>query len=418
MTAPTAAFSVRTTCRACGGDTLEPFLSLGETALANSFLRGPEEIAGEARFPLTVHLCTTCSLVQIVEVVPPTILFEHYLYVTGTSDTIAAHNEGYADAVLAALEPGPRDLVVEVASNDGSLLRRFQERGVRVLGIEPARNLAERANAEGIKTLPLFFDPGTARSVRAIHGAAKAVIFNNVLAHVNEPVSFLAGAKHLLAPGGRVVFEVPELAQMVAGLEYDTVYHEHLCYFSVTALMRVCEGAGLSIARVDPMPVHGGSVRVWAAPREELGDHAPAVRLLSVEERDAGLTSLGRLRRFAEDVETQRRELLAALERWKSRGESVAGYGAPAKGNTLLNHCGITTELLPYTVDKNPLKVGLLTPGQHIPVLPVETLAERRPDRVLILAWNFADEIVRQQAHLRESGTRFWVPLPSPRELP
>ncbi len=408
---------VRETCRACGSGELARFLSLGETALANAFLKDALEARGERRFPLDVHLCRRCGLVQLLDVIAPEVLFGHYLYVTGTADTMAAHNQAHAAAVVEELELGREDLVVEAASNDGSLLERYRALGVRVLGIEPARNLAARASAEGIETRAAFFSPATAREVRASHGPAKAVLANNVLAHVDEPVEFLRAARELLGGGGRVIVEVPELSELVEGLEYDTIYHEHLSYFSVTALMRVCAQAGLSIVRVDRLSVHGGSVRVWAAPQVEHAIHGPDAVELASRERATGLASLERLERFAADVARQKLELRALLEAWRAAGRAVAGYGAPAKGNTLLNSCGITTELLPYTVDKNPLKVGLLTPGQHIPVLPVEALAERRPDHVLILAWNFAEEIVRQQAAVAAHGTRFWVPLPGPRQV-
>jgi novobiocin biosynthesis protein NovU/D-mycarose 3-C-methyltransferase len=355
--------------------------------------------------------------VQLLDVVDPEILLRNYLYVTGTSDTIAAHNESYARAVVEALELGRDDFVVEVASNDGSLLARFREHGVRTLGIEPARNIAAVARERGIETIERFFEPACARDVRRSHGPAQAVIGNNVLAHVDDPVAFLAGARHMLAPGGRVIVEVPELSEMVSKLEYDTVYHEHLSYFSVTSLTRVCEEAGLRIARVDRVAVHGGSVRVWAGAADQVRDHSEAVRELAERERADGLTSLDRLRAFARDVEAQRAALLELLRRLKASGKSVGGYGAPAKGNTLLNYCGITTELLPYTVDKSPLKVGLFTPGSHIPVLPASELLARQPDYCLILAWNFADEIARQQQEYARRGGRFVVPIPMPRVL-
>ena len=354
-------------------------------------------------------------MVQLADVIDPELLFRNYLYVTGTSDTIAEHNVRYAAAVVELVGLGADDLVVEAASNDGSLLRCFQTHGVRTLGIEPATNIAEQARAAGVETVNRFFEPECAADVRAEHGPAKVVIGNNVLAHVDTPVDFLRAARALISSDGYVIVEVPQLREFVERLEYDTVYHEHLSYFSVTSLMRVCEEAGLCVERIDHVPVHGGSVRMYAAPVEALAEHGAAVRALADEERDEGLTSIERFRRFATDVQANREALLALLTRLKAEGKTVAGYGAPAKGNTLLNYCGIGTDLLPYTVDKSPLKVGLYTPGSHIPVLPVETLLERRPDYVLILAWNFADEIVRQQAEYARRGGRFIVPLPEPR---
>jgi len=354
-------------------------------------------------------------MVQLADVIDPEVLFRNYLYVTGTSDTIAAHNLAYAAKVAGLVGLGAGDLVVEVASNDGSLLRCFQAHGVRTLGVEPATNIAERARASGVETVNRFFEPGCAAELRAEHGPAKVLIGNNVLAHVDDPVDFLRAARALIADDGYVIVEVPQLRELVERLEYDTVYHEHLSYFSVTSLMRVCEEAGLSIERLDHVPVHGGSLRVYAAPAEVLAEHGPAVRVLTDAEREDGLTSLGRLRAFAADVRANREALLALLGRLQAEGRSVAGYGAPAKGNTLLNYCGIGPDLVPYTVDKSPLKVGLHTPGSHLPVLPVETLLERQPDYVLILAWNFADEIVRQQAEYARRGGRFIVPIPEPR---
>ncbi len=405
----------RTTCRACGRADLELFLPLGDVALANSFLRSPEQFASERRFPLEVYFCRTCTMVQLADVIDPEVLFSNYLYVTGTSDTIAAHNVGYARTVVELTAAGKSELVVEVASNDGSLLRRFQDHGVRTLGVEPATNIAAGANAAGVPTVNRFFDSRCARELRAEHGPARAVIGNNVLAHVDDPVDLLRGFKELLDERGLAIVEVPELAEFVERLEYDTVYHEHLSYFSVTSLMRVCEEAGLRIVRVDHVPVHGGSVRMYAAPVERVREHAPAVRELSRAEHESGMASPARLRRFADDVRENRRALLELLDGLRAQGKSIGGYGAPAKGNTLLNYCGIGVERLPWTVDKSPLKVGLYTPGSHIPVLPASELLARQPDYCLILAWNFADEIRRQQAEYARRGGKFILPIPTPR---
>lgn len=401
------------------------FLPLGEVALANSFLRDESEFASEARYPLEVYLCLECGMVQLADVIDPGALFSNYLYVTGTSDTIAEHNRAYAARVCKLLELGPEDLVCEVASNDGSLLKRFRDQGVRTLGIEPAANIVEGANADGIETLVRFMDAACAAEVRASHGGgeapAAAVIGNNVLAHVDTPVEFLRAMKQLIRPDGLVIVEVPQLREFIDGLEYDTVYHEHLSYFSVSSLMRVCEEAGLRIVRLERMPVHGGTLRVYAAHEERAsafaGKHAPEVLALGADERAAGLTSIKRLRRFAEDVRAQREALRTLLGDLRAAGKTVVGYGAPAKGNTLLNYCDIGTDLLPYTVDKSPLKVGLFTPGMHLPVLETATLLERQPDYVLILAWNFAEEIMAQQSEFVARGGQFILPLPVPRIL-
>jgi hypothetical protein len=406
---------LRAECRACGGTALHKFLELGPQPLANAFPRSPDEFPREERYPLDVYFCERCALVQLLDVIDPEVLFRDYIYVTGTSDTIAAHNVRYAQAVVDRLELGADDLVVEVASNDGSLLARFKDHGVRTLGVEPATNIAAIARDRGIETVNRFFDLDTAAAVRASHGAAKAVIGNNVFAHVDRTREFLRGCRDLIADDGLVIIEVPYLREMIEKLEYDTVYHEHLCYFSVTALKTLCESAGLSLVDVDRVPVHGGSIRMWAGRREHFGDHAPGALAMIAEEDALGLTTLPRFTQFARDVEENRRAVRAILASVLERGETVVGYGAPAKGNTLLNYCDIDTSVLPYTVDKSPLKVGRYTPGMHLPVRETSVLLDEQPDYVVILAWNFADEIMRQQAEYAARGGRFIIPIPSPR---
>jgi hypothetical protein len=405
---------VRSHCRACGGQHMRRFLELGPQPLANSFLRDASEFASERRYPLDVYFCESCSLIQLLDVIDAEVLFRDYIYVTGTSSTIAEHNRRYARTVVELVPVRPHDLVIEVASNDGSLLRCFQPYGVRTVGVEPAANIAAMARAGGVETLAEFFDLELARTLRQQRGAAKAVIGNNVLAHVDDTRGFLAGFHELLAKDGLAVVEVPYLGELVDRKEYDTVYHEHLCYFSVTTLMRLCEAVGLSVRRIDHVPVHGGSIRMYAGPAETFGGHAAAVVAEAKAEAERGLTSLATFEQLAADVSAGRSELIALLRRLKADGKTVAGYGAPAKGNTLLNYCGITTEELPWTVDRNPMKVGRFTPGAHIPVLPVETLLERQPDYVLILAWNFADEIMAQQSEYHARGGRFILPIPRP----
>jgi SAM-dependent methyltransferase len=382
--------------------------------LANAFLRSPDEFAGEPSFPLDLYFCHGCSFVQLLDVIDHEVLFRHYLYASGTSDTIAAHNRELAANVVGLLDLGKEDLVVEVASNDGSLLKCFKALDVRVLGIEPAGNIAAKARAADLDVVERFFSSAVASDVRASHGPAAAVIANNVLAHVDDPRDFLAGARSLLKPGGLVIVEVPYLGELLDRLEYDTVYHEHLGYFSVGALVALADAADVSVVRVDRVAVHGGSIRVSFQSRDEVPGHAPAVlELVRMEEED-GLGRLSRYERFARDVQRNRESVLTLLRQLVAAGRSVAGYGAPAKGNTLLNYCGIDGRLLPYTVDKSPLKVGMYTPGTHIPVLPVSTLLERQPDYVLVLAWNFADEIIRQQHEYRERGGQFILPIPDP----
>ena len=405
----------RVACRGCNQTKgLHPFLRLGNQPLANSFLKSPEEFVKEEKFPLDVYFCETCSLVQLVDVIDPSVLFRNYIYVTGTSDTIAEHNKAYAATVIEYLNIDD-GLVVEVASNDGSLLKCFQAQGVKTLGIEPAVNIAKMAREAGIETETDFFNFETARQIRESHGAADAVIGNNVMAHVDDTQDFLRGSKYLLKPDGLMIVEVPYLGEFMDRLEYDTVYHEHLCYFSITALLKLCDEVGLSIVRIDHVPVHGGSIRMYAGSKEHYQKHAESVMNEAAEEVKSGLTGFDRYQQFANDVDANKDELVSLLSDLKQQGKSIAAYGAPAKGNTLLNFCGISTDLIPYTVDKSPLKLDLYTPGMHIPVLAVETLLERQPDYVLILAWNFAEEIMRQQQEYKSRGGQFIIPLPRPK---
>lgn len=407
----------RTSCRACDSNALRPYLSLGAMPLANSFLRSPREFADEPFYPLDVYFCETCSLVQLLDVIDPEVLFRNYIYVTGTSETINSHNGHYSRSIVDLLQLHVNDRVMEIASNDGSLLKCFNQLGMSTLGIEPATNIAKLACDSGIDTINCFFDSTSAQQLRESYGLAKALIANNVLAHVDDPQDFLRGCRTLLEKNGLVIIEVPYLRELIKRLEYDTIYHEHLCYFSVNTLIRLCDAAGLCITQIDHVPVHGGSLRIFAGSREQYGSHSEDVLALGEEERASGLTRYDFYRDFAADVENNRLALIDLLEKLTREGKTIAGYGAPAKGSTLLNYCGIDTRIIPYTVDKNPLKVGLYTPGVHIPVLPVSTLHDRQPDYLLILAWNFAEEIMKQQKNYRERGGKFLVPIPEPMEV-
>lgn len=400
----------RSRCRICDSSDLEPFLTLGPTPLANAFLRSPDEFAAERWYPLDLYFCRECSLMQLVDVVNPEVLFRHYLYVTGTSTTMAAHNRAYAQALVDRLGLVASDLVAEAASNDGSLLRCFASHGVRTLGIEPARNLAAEAASCGIETVGEFFTAALARDLRAAQGPARVVAANNVLAHVDDVRDFMLGCRELVADDGLITIEVPYVGELIDRIEYDTIYHEHFSYFSITSLLRLCECTGLHVVDIDRLPVHGGSLRLYVS--RSAAAHGPAARALEADERRAGLTASGRYHQFAADVHATRRALVALLERLASEGRPVTGYGAPAKGNTLLNFCGITTRLVRYTVDRNPRKIGLFTPGAHLAVRDVSALDADPPDYILVLAWNFADEIMEQQKTHRERGGRFIVPVP------
>ncbi len=401
-------------CRVCGAGPLKPFLDLGETPLANSFLTKDRLADPEPRYPLELVFCGGCALVSLSAVVDPEVMFRDYVYVSGTSDTMPKH---FADlgAEIVDRFVGAGGLVVEIGSNDGTLLRAVKARGAAVLGVEPATNITAIAERAGVPTVNEFFSAALARRLRAERGPARAVLANNVVAHVDGVRDLVAGVHDLLAPDGVMVMEAPYLVDLLDHVEYDTVYHEHLSYFALAPLVRLMTDAGLHVFDVRRIAVHGGSLRVYAS-----RDPRPAgveVERLRALERERQLDTLAPYEAFAERVHAQREALVGLLRTLKADGKRVAGYGAPAKGNTMLNYGGIDTALLDYTVDKNPLKQGLFTPGMRVPVRPAEMLLSDRPDYVLLLAWNFADEILRQQVAYRDAGGRFIHPLPEPRIL-
>ena len=402
-------------CRVCAGGPLESFLDLGETPLANSFLTKERLSAPEPRYPLELVFCRGCALVSLSAVVDPEVMFRDYIYVSGTSDTMPKHFAELGTEVVERFVGGPSGLVVELGSNDGTLLKAVKAAGARVLGVEPATNIAAIAEKAGISTVNEFFSAALARTLRAERGPARAVLANNVVAHVHDVRDLVAGVHDLLDDDGVMVMEVPYLVDLLDRVEYDTVYHEHLSYFGLAPIVRLMTDAGLHVFDVRRVAVHGGSLRVYAS--KDRRPAGAALEELRALERDRKLDTLAPYEAFAERVRAQRSALVGLLRGLRAEGKRVAGYGAPAKGNTMLNYCGIDTTLLDYTVDKNPLKQGMFTPGTRLPVRGAETLVADRPDYVLLLAWNFADEILRQQAAYRESGGRFIHPLPEPRIL-
>lgn len=405
-------------CRICGSRRLSRFLDLGFSPLANRFLKKDQLQEDEPEFRLDVFMCIDCSLVQLVEVVDPETLFRDYIYVSGTSDTMCAHFASYADTVARRFGFMPGDLVLEVASNDGTFLSNFEGRDLRLLGVEPAVNIAQIALDRGIDTINEFFSEDVAERVRKEHGPAVCVLANNVFAHIDDINGFVRGVLSVLGPEGIFIFENSYVRDMLDHLEFDSVYHEHLSYFSVTALSELFARHGMEIFDIEHQPVHCGSLRVFV--KRQGAGHAitEAPAKFRDEEKRLGLREFATYDAFASRVYELRTTLVALLNQLRSEGKRVVAYGSSAKGNTLLNFMGIGSELVEYVVDKSPLKQGTYTPGTHLPVMPVERLVEDQPDYALILAWNFTDEILRQQRSYVEAGGRFIVPIPAPRIVP
>lgn len=407
MTAPSP------TCRSCGRAGLVTFLDLGRTPLADRLLTPAQLDEPEPTFPLEAAFCPACSLVQILETVAPEVLFgQDYPYFSSFSDWLLRHSRDNVRELIAARGLGPGSFVVELASNDGYLLRNYVEAGVPVLGIDPAEPTARAAEAIGVPTLVDFFTRDLAARLRAEGKRADVIHANNVLAHVADTNGFVAGMALLLKDDGVAVIECPYVRDLIDHCEFDTIYHEHLCYFSVTALDRLFRRHGLFLNDVRRLPIHGGSLRLYVEPRERPGE---AVTRLLAEERATGLTEIAYYRDFSTRVERLKRELIALLRGLKAEGRRLAAYGAAAKGSTLVNYVGIGADLVDFVVDRNVHKQGKFMPGVRIPILPPEELLARRPDHVLLLPWNFADEILEQQQEYRRGGGRFIIPVPEPR---
>jgi SAM-dependent methyltransferase len=385
-------------------------LDLGRLPLANALLTAAQLGEPEDRFPLRLYLCRHCALVQIGETVPPESMFSDYAYASSYSETMVEHARALVETLIERRRLGRASLVVEVASNDGYLLQFYRQRAIPVLGIEPAANIAELARHRGIATLTEFFDEALATRLAAEGQAADLIHAHNVFAHVPDPNQFVAGIKRLLKAGGAAVIEVPYVRELISKLEFDTIYHEHFSYYSVSAIATLCARHGLMLAEVEPVPIHGGSLRLFMI--HAGGRAAPSVTDLLIRERDEGLLDFGFYRDFGERVAGLKSQLLALLTRLKGEGRRVAAYGASAKGSTLMNAFGIDRAFIEFVVDRSPLKQGRFTPGNHLPVLSPEALLERRPDYVLLLSWNLAGEILEQQSDYRSLGGKFIIPVP------
>jgi SAM-dependent methyltransferase len=409
---PDAAVRTARRCRLCGGELEHSFVDLGMSPLCESYLASEQLDAMEPYFPLHAFVCGTCFLVQLGEYVSPEHIFREYAYFSSYSTTWVAHAKAYCEMIAERLCLGPDSLVVELASNDGYLLQHFQPQGVPVLGIEPAANVARVAIEKGIPTRVEFFGVELAEALVAEGRQADLIIGNNVLAQVPDLNDFVAGMARLLAPAGVITLEFPHLLRLMAENQFDTIYHEHFSYFSLITIEHLAARHGLRLIDVEELSTHGGSLRVYLAHAGSAPPATPAVSGLLAREHGLGLRDLATYASFADQVRRTKRKLLSFLIEAKDAGAVICGYGAPGKGNTLLNYCGIGTDFLDFTVDRNPYKHGRFTPGMRIPIRPVDAIDAAKPDYLLILPWNLKDEIIRQMRHVATWGGKFIVPIP------
>jgi len=406
-----------THCRACEAPLELTVVDLGKSPLCESYLPADRLEAMEPFYPLHVRVCTRCWLAQLPAFVAPEDIFSEYAYFSGYSDSWVEHAQSYVDMITDRLGLSSSSLVVELASNDGYLLQHFLPKHIPVLGIDPAANVAEAAEARGVPTLVEFFGTAVAEQLVDDRGRADLVIGNNVLAQVPDLNDFVRGVATLVAPGGTATFEFPHLLRLLDGLQYDTIYHEHFSYFSFGTVRDVFAAHELAIVDVEELQSHGGSLRIYAAHASEGRNPAAAVDELLADEAASGIRTVERYERFAAEVEESKRSLLGLLIELRRAGAQVVGYGAPGKGNTLLNYCGVRTDFLDYVVDRSPYKQGKFTPGTQIPIFPPERIAETRPDVIVVLPWNLAREISAQLAYTAEWGARLVIPVPTARMI-
>jgi 2-polyprenyl-3-methyl-5-hydroxy-6-metoxy-1,4-benzoquinol methylase len=400
-------------CRFCGSKLEHTFVDLGMSPLCESYVSADHLNQMEPFYPLHVFVCGKCFLVQLQEYVSREHIFSDYAYFSSFSDSWLAHAKRYTDQMVERFGVDEQSLVVELASNDGYLLQHFVEKKIPVLGIEPAANIAAVATQKGIPTLVKFFGRETARELAASGKKADLLLGNNVLAQVPDLNDFVSGMKMLLKPQGVITMEFPHLQRLMEEKQFDTIYHEHFSYFSFLTVEKIFAAHGLTVFDVEELPTHGGSLRIYGRHTEDASRPIGLrVTELRTREESAGYTHMECYSRFAEQVKETKRKLLEFLIEAKGNGKKIAGYGAPGKGNTLLNYCAIRTDFLDYTVDRNPYKHGKFLPGTHVPIYPPDRIRETRPDFVLILPWNLKDEIIKQNAFIREWGGKFVVPIP------
>jgi SAM-dependent methyltransferase len=400
----------------CRSNSVQLFLDLGETALANQFLRSDEINSGEAMYPLRVGFCHDCAHVQLLDSVPPRAMFANYLYISSASDTLKNHLWDLSDTLVRRYGLGADDLVIDIGCNDGTLLEGFKRYGVHPLGVDPAANLADFAAGKGIDRHIDLFTAKSARDIVATWRKASLITATNTFPHIQDPGDFIQGIRTALKSGGVFVIEMHYLLDLIEQVAFDTIYHEHVSYWALGPMKRLFEEHGMEIVDAERVPLHHGQLRVHVQRQGEGRIDARVGEVLAAE-KAAGLDRFETYQRFAEQTWKIKNDLHETLSRFARDGRSVAGYGAPAKGNTLLGFLDIGPELLPYIVDRSPLKQGLYTPGTHIPVVAPERLLLDQPDYVLLLAWNFIDEIVEQQAEYRRRGGKFMVPVPEVRFL-
>lgn len=399
-------------CRLCAHPLTRTFVDLGTSPPCESFLTHGQLDEPELHYPLHVRLCERCLLVQLPDYVRPADVFSDYAYFSSYSDSWVDHARAYVERMIDQLRLDGESLVVEVASNDGYLLQHLLPRGVPVLGVEPAANVAAAAERRGVRTVVRFLGEQSGREIASTYGPADLVVANNVLAHVPDIVDFARGLRELVADDGLVTLEFPHLLRLIEGRQYDTIYHEHYSYLSLLTAGRALRTGDLVVVDVEELGTHGGSLRVHARPSGSAGGASAAVEAVLAAEQAAGLHTVAGHDGFASAVLEVKRDLLGFLLDASRQGHSVAGYGAPGKGNTLLNHCGVRADLVEFTVDRNVFKQGRFLPGTHIPVLAPQRLAQTRPDFVLVLPWNLREEIVSQLAYVRDWGGRFVLPIP------